>query len=66
MPELFDDIVKPRKGLLFFGPPGTGKTLLAKCVASEMKMNFLKRAELTGFYLKRPNKVLFQCTMSVL
>ena len=40
-PELFDELVKPRRGILFFGPPGTGKTLLAKCIACEMKMNFI-------------------------
>lgn len=40
-PELFDELVKPRRGILFFGPPGTGKTLLAKCIAYEMKMNFI-------------------------
>lgn len=40
-PELFDELLRPRTGLLFYGPPGTGKTLLAKCVASQCKMNFL-------------------------
>lgn len=40
-PEVFDEFVRPRTGLLFFGPPGTGKTLLAKCIATETRMNFL-------------------------
>jgi len=32
-PEIFDEWIKPRTGLLFYGPPGTGKTLLGKCIA---------------------------------
>lgn len=40
-PEIFDELVKPRRGVLFFGPPGTGKTLMAKCVANECNMNFI-------------------------
>ena len=30
------------KGVLLFGPPGTGKTLLAKAVATECSLNFLR------------------------
>ena len=40
-PEIFDDLVRPRRGVLFFGPPVTGKTLMAKCIANECKMNFI-------------------------
>lgn len=40
-------------GVLFFGPPGTGKTLLAKCIAKNMKANFLsvKGPELLNMYI---------------
>ncbi len=40
-PQLFNEFFRPRTGLLFYGPPGTGKTLLAKCIATECKLNFL-------------------------
>lgn len=33
-PEIFDEWIKPRTGLLFYGPPGTGKTMLGKCIAN--------------------------------
>lgn len=29
-------------GILFYGPPGTGKTLLAKAIATECSLNFLR------------------------
>jgi peroxin-6 len=52
-PYIFDDLIRPRTGLLFYGPPGTGKTLLAKCIANECKMNFIsvKGPEMLNMYI---------------
>ncbi|CAH8673194.1 unnamed protein product [Schistosoma bovis] len=42
-PELFHRVgITPPKGCLLYGPPGTGKTLLARAVASQLDVNFLK------------------------
>jgi len=42
-PELFMRVgISPPKGCLLYGPPGTGKTLLARAVASQLDVNFLK------------------------
>ncbi|KAJ8309185.1 hypothetical protein KUTeg_014059 [Tegillarca granosa] len=36
-----------RSGVLLYGPPGTGKTLLAKAVATECSLNFLRARSAT-------------------
>lgn len=42
-PDLFLRVgINPPKGVLLYGPPGTGKTLLARAMAKNMDVKFLK------------------------
>lgn len=61
-PELFENGMKKRTGVLFYGPPGCGKTLLAKAVATEMNMNFMsvKGPELINQYVGESEKNIRQ------
>ncbi len=41
--EAFEKLgIEAPKGVLLYGPPGTGKTLIARAIASETKLHFIK------------------------
>jgi len=41
--EVFEKLgIEAPKGVLLYGPPGTGKTLIARAIASETKLHFIR------------------------
>jgi transitional endoplasmic reticulum ATPase len=41
--EVFEKLgIEAPKGVLLYGPPGTGKTLIARAIASETKLHFMR------------------------
>ena len=42
-PEMFENLgIEAPKGVLIYGPPGTGKTLIARAIARETKLHFIR------------------------
>jgi len=60
-PGLFDETgTNPPSGILLYGPPGTGKTMLARAVAHESGVNFIRVAgpELVDKYVGESEKAV--------
>merc|ERR1712224_338106 len=59
--DKFEELgIKAPKGCLCYGPPGTGKTLIARAVASQSNVTFLKLAgpQLVQMYIGDGAKIV--------